>query len=407
VKIKKILCCFLIGTLLFTSCSSTTTVSSESNMTNESENIISQIQTDSNSNSTDEYKKLYQKYYQQSNEKNLELIYASSTDSTFSQNLNIPVVKEINSFSYNGLPCIVEKKHNAEDGTIYEYIVTITKEKSIQQYIYLFDGDSITYCTVGNLSYFTTEKQNDDLKYAEIREYVQEHDKNETFLMIKTGTICVPIEVKNIFTLSQMETFFSEGIGELPNDEIIFKASMQEMVGGIKTIQNIQKSQNLYKEYQKQIDESLDNYSKAYEESYYKEKKFSLGSEEDVDYTKTEEGFFEGFYFSKITNNNNTTSNYITNFSGAGAEQFLNYLKISDSVTFLQTFTIGYADRAWAISKQKLISSYNVENTIIDSNQGISSLIPELRLVIYTESDPENLFKSIENDYNSYTNIVE
>lgn len=408
-KFRKILCIFFTTILLFTSCTAETNISSKIITDTISESLSSQVTSDSTENFTEEYYDIYLKYYYKLSEKRRELIYASSTESTFSQNLHTPVVQERNSFLYNGLPCTVEKNYNAEDGTVYAYFVTVTQEKSIQRYSYYFDENSVTYCAVGNFSYFTTEKQDNDLKYVEIREYVQEQEQNEAFLMIESYPLCVPIETKDIFTLSEMETFFTEGTGALPNDEIVFKASMQEMVGGIETIPDIQKSQDLYKEYQKQIEESLANYSKAYEESYNKEKKFSLASEEDVDYTKTEEGFFEGFYFSKITNNAGTTSNYITDFSGAGAERFLNYLKISDSALVVQMVTIGYADRAWAISGQKEISSYSVENTVVDSANSVFSLIPELGLVIYSDfnADYDYTFENIANNYKQYTNIVQ
>jgi len=408
-SIKKIFV-LILATMLLTSCtvnevsfisSSTSTYSSET-----SEPILSEQEK----NHSEEFKELYKQYENQYDEK-LSVLDILFTTKNSVKTSDIPVTLEKKEFTYQSLPATIEKIFNAKDGTIYQYVITITDTKSITKYIYYFDENTFTYCEKIDLFYFTEKKGIDELLHSKVYFYVQKQDTDETFLMIDSIQICVPIEKKEIFTLDKMNDFFETPIGDLPNDEIILQNRLEEILGGLEYlgIDDIAKNQEIYKEYIAQIDTMFKTLETEYASSYKKQKKFSLESDQNRNYVYASDGFFDGRYLTRIENDAETIRHYMSQTSAYGGEMYVPSYAVSKAILYDERIFVAYADRDWMHSNEKVITSYSVDSNIFDSEKNIDyHVIPELEIIYtYGSSGDVFTFSEINEAYDSYIYIVE
>lgn len=405
--IKKI-SIFILVIVLLTSCtakdissiSSSTSVSSSSASAS-SQSTISEETT----NYSDKFWDLYKQYREQYNEK-LNALKILFTTENLVRKSDIPVSIEKKDFIYESLPATIEKISNEEDGTVYQYVITITNTKSITKYIYYFDDNSFTYCQKIDLSYFTEEKKLEDLMRSKVYFYVQKQETDETLLIIDSIQICVPIEKKEIFNLDEMNDFFETQKGSLPSSEIILQNSLEEILDGY--IDDISKSQEIYRNYILQTDTIFETLEKEYELSYNKQKKFSLESEENRNYVYSTDGFFEGTYLTRIENSDGTDRHYIYQTSAYSGEQFRTSYSVSDTDLYDESLFITYADSNWMYSNEKLPIFYSIQAEFSDSETNTYyTLIPELKVVsTYKYNGEVRTFAKIDELFDSYSNIV-
>jgi len=400
----------ILATVMLTSCTVNEVSSISSSVSTYSSEISEPIISEEINNYSEEFKELYKQYENQYNEK-LGALHPLFTTRDSVRTSDVPVAVEEKNFFYEGLPAAIEKMFNANDGTIYQYVITITGEKSITKYIYYFDDNDFTYCQKIEFFYFTKEKEVEDLMRSKSYLFVQKQNTDETFLMIDHRIeICVPIEKKEIFTLDEMNNFFEISIGNLPNDEIILKNSVEEILGGLTylDIEDFSKNQEIYKEYMAQINTMFETLTEEYTSSYKKQKKFSLESDQNRDFVYSVDGFFEGTYLTRISTNIGDVRHYISQVSGYGGERAVLAYSVPSNILYQEWLDVGYADREWMYSNQKLPIFYSADIDISDSKNNIFyRVIPELKIVYSNNSYGDvYTFAKIDEDYDSYTNII-